>query len=131
VKIDPPGFALESFDVIGGWREHYRVTGGGKPVTLDGRRMSYSQGQAVDAADVMPDGRRFTNIDEFKKLLLESKDQFARSLTTKLLIYATGGVVGAADQAEVAAIVEKTIPRNMGFRSLVHEVVQSNLFRSK
>ncbi len=24
-KIDPPGFALESFDVIGGWRERYRA----------------------------------------------------------------------------------------------------------
>ena len=26
-KIDPPGFALESFDCIGGWRDHYRTTG--------------------------------------------------------------------------------------------------------
>ena len=43
-KIDPPGFALESFDVIGGWRENYRITGNGKPVTIDGRRMPYLQG---------------------------------------------------------------------------------------
>ena len=40
-KIDPPGFALESFDVIGGWRENYRTTGNGKPVMVDGRRMPY------------------------------------------------------------------------------------------
>ena len=41
VKIDPPGFAMESFDVIGGWRENYRTTGNGKEVIIDGRHMSY------------------------------------------------------------------------------------------
>ena len=30
-KIDPPGFALESFDVIGGWRDRYRALGDGEP----------------------------------------------------------------------------------------------------
>src|SRR5207249_2590744 len=38
-KIDPPGFALENFDVIGGWRDHYRSVGKGEAVTVDGRRM--------------------------------------------------------------------------------------------
>jgi hypothetical protein len=38
-KIDPPGFALESFDVIGGWRDNYRTTGSGKQVIVEGRRM--------------------------------------------------------------------------------------------
>ena len=59
VKIDPPGFALESFDVIGGWRDHYRTTGDGdrKDVIVDGRRMPYRKGPKVDPADVMPDGR--------------------------------------------------------------------------
>src|SRR5690606_12810139 len=37
--IDPPAFALENFDCIGGWREHYRVTGRGESVVIDGRRM--------------------------------------------------------------------------------------------
>ena len=49
VKIDPPGFALENFDVIGGWREFYRSTGNGKPVKIDGKEMRYLQGPAVDA----------------------------------------------------------------------------------
>src|SRR5207253_5813133 len=34
-RIDPPGFALESFDVIGGWRDYYRTTGRGDAVTVD------------------------------------------------------------------------------------------------
>src|SRR6202035_2703075 len=62
-KIDPPGFALESFDVIGGWRENYRTFGSGEAVVVDGRRMSYHKGRKVDPADVMADGRKFQNID--------------------------------------------------------------------
>ena len=48
-KIDPPGFALESFDVIGGWRDHYRSVGKGEPVVVNGRTMRYQKGPAVDA----------------------------------------------------------------------------------
>ena len=90
VTIDPPGFALENFDVIGGWREHYRSIGDGEPVTVNGKRMRYKNGPAVDAGDVLPDGRRFRNIDEYKNLLLSDKDQLARALAEKLLTYATG-----------------------------------------
>src|SRR5262249_40450341 len=76
-KIDPAGFALESFDVIGGWRDYYRSVGNGKPVTIDGRRMPYLQGKKVDPADVLPDGRKFKDIDELKQLLLADRDQLA------------------------------------------------------
>ena len=131
VKIDPPGFALENFDVIGGWREHYRSIGDGEPVVLNGRRVRYLNGPAVDAADVLPDGRRFQGIDEFKQLLVEDKDQLARALTAKLLSYATGAAPTAADQQEIDAIVAGIRDKNYGFRSLVHEVVQSRVFQSK
>jgi len=131
VSIDPPGFALESFDVIGGWRENYRTTGRGKPVVIDGRRMSYLQGPKVDPADVLSDGRAFRDIDEFKERLLEDKDQLARALTTKLLTYATGGHPASADQPRIEAIVAAVRDQNYGFRSLIHEIVQSELFRTK
>jgi hypothetical protein len=130
-KIDPPGFALESFDVIGGWREHYRTSGRGKAVMIDGRRMPYLQGPPVDAADVMPDGRKFKDIDEFKLLLLKNMDQVARALATRLVTYATGAPVRPADQAEIDAIVDRIRAKDAGLRTLVHEVVQSRLFRSK
>jgi mono/diheme cytochrome c family protein len=130
-KIDPPGFALESFDVIGGWREHYRTSGNGKPVTLDGRRMPYLQGPKVDPGDVLTDGQRFANIDEFRQLLLNERDQIARALTTRLVTYATGGASQDGDCAEIDAIVARVRERNYGLRSLVHEVVHSKLFREK
>jgi hypothetical protein len=131
VKIDPPGFALESFDVIGGWRENYRSQGRGKPVVVDGQKMRYLLGPKVDPADVLADGRSFQNIDELKKLLLADKDALARALTTKLLTYATGGPPERADSPEIDAIVARTRSKNYGFRSLIHEIVASDLFRKK
>jgi hypothetical protein len=130
VKIDPPGFALESFDVIGGWRDNYRTTGNGKTVVVDGRRMPYHEGKKVDPSDVL-NGEKFANIDEFKQLLLKDKDQLARALTEKVLTYATGAVPETADKAEIEAIVRKAREKNYGFRTLVHEVVQSKLFQTK
>src|SRR5262249_8639976 len=88
--IDPPGFALENFDVIGGWRNHYRSIGDGEPVTVNGKRMRYKNGPTVDAGDVLPDGRQFRDIDQYRELLLSDRDQLARALAIKLLTYAIG-----------------------------------------
>ncbi len=130
-EIDPPGFALETFDVIGGWRDNYRTTGSGESVTVDGRRMPYHKGKKVDPADVLADGRKFANIDEYKGLLLSDKDQLARALTEKLLTYATGGSPRSSDRAEIEAIVGRIREKDYGLRSLVHEIVQSEAFRRK
>ncbi|HVC96613.1 MAG TPA: DUF1592 domain-containing protein [Pirellulales bacterium] len=129
--IDPPGFVLENFDVIGGWREYYRTSGNGKEVIVDGQRMHYLQGPAIDPAGVLSDGRTFQNIDEFKQLLLADKDQIARALTVKLVTYATGGPPASADRPTIDAIVDKVREKGYGLRSLVHEIVGSELFRRK
>jgi mono/diheme cytochrome c family protein len=130
-KIDPPGFALESFDVIGGYREHYRTSGSGGEVIVDGRRMSYHRGKPVDPADELADGRKFANIDELKQLLLSDKDQLARALTTRLLTYATAARPIPADQPQIDTIVNNIRDKDYGLRSLVHEIVQSEAFRQK
>jgi hypothetical protein len=130
-KIDPPGFALESFDVIGGWRDYYRSVGKGEPAVVHGRAMRYKKGPAVDPADVLPDGTKFTNIDEFKQLLLKDKDQLARGLAEKLLTYATGGAPAKSERPEIDAIVAKVRAKGYGLRTLVHEIVQSKLFQYK
>jgi hypothetical protein len=130
-QIDPPGFALESFDVIGGWRENYRSAGLGEPVLVDGRRMTYQKGPKVDPADALADGRKFANIDELKELLLADKDQLARALTEKLLTYGTGRAPQPADQSEVEAIVAEIRQRDYGLRTLLHAIVQSDIFQTK
>jgi Protein of unknown function (DUF1592)/Protein of unknown function (DUF1588)/Protein of unknown function (DUF1587)/Protein of unknown function (DUF1585)/Protein of unknown function (DUF1595)/Planctomycete cytochrome C len=130
-KIDPPGFTLESFDVIGGWRENYRSLGRGEAVTVDGRRMPYHRGPKVDPSDELPGGEKFANIDELKQLLLKDKDQLARALAEKLLTYATGGPPTLADEREIEAMVKMVRDKNYGLRTLVHEIVQSKAFQTK
>lgn len=129
--IDPPGFALESFDCIGGWRENYRVTGSGETVVVDGRRMPYHRGRKVDPSDSMADGRRFENIDQLKQLLLEDRPQLARALTAKLIAYSTGRAPQPSDRNVVDAIVSRIRDKDYGLRSLIHEIVQSEIFQTK
>ncbi len=136
-KIDPPGVALENFDVIGGWREHYRAI---DPETADIKvnylpnqplPKKFKQGLPVDASDKFSDGRRFQDIREFKRLLLEDEDQIARNLVEKLVVYATGAPITFADREEIEQILDQTRDSGHGVRSLIHAVVQSEMFRAK
>ncbi|HVE40819.1 MAG TPA: DUF1588 domain-containing protein, partial [Planctomycetota bacterium] len=129
-QIDPPGFALESFDVIGGWREFYRLERWVKGAkSIKGKQ--YLEGPKVDCTGEMADGRPFKDVDELKQLLLKEKDQVTRAMAQRLATYATGGAPEAADRSELDAIVARVRGKNYGLRSLVHEVVQSRLFREK
>ena len=74
---------------------------------------------------------RSRNIDEFKQLLLQDKDQIVRNLTEQLLVFATGHKMEFADRDALEKIVAVLPSKNYGFRALVHEVVQSDLFRNK
>ncbi len=130
-QIDPPGFALESFDCIGGWRDYYRATGLGEDVFVDGRRMPYLKGKKIDPADVLADGDRFENIDQLKQLLLKDKPRLARAMTTKLVAYATGRAPQPADREAVEGIVARISVKDYGLRSLIHEIVRSELFGNK
>src|SRR5262249_19972530 len=129
--IDPPGFALESFDCVGGWRDHYRTTGSGQSVVVDGRRMPYHKGKKVDPADVTATGQRFGDVDGLKRILLEDRPKLARALATKLIAYATGRARQASDRAAVDIIVARIAEHDYGLRSLVHEIVQSEFFQYK
>jgi len=130
--IDPPGFALETFDVIGGYREFYRGAGGsGGIIEILPSKKRVHRGPAVEAGYTMPDGRAFANVTEYKTMLLEDKDGLARALTEKLLTYATGARVQFADRDDVAAIVKSLRTENYGLRSLIHHIVDSRPFLNK
>ena len=89
------------------------------------------RGLDVEIGGTTAQGREFKNIDDYKALLLEDKEQLARNLARQLLVFATGAEVQFADREEVEAIAKRTRERNYGLRSLVHEVVQSRLFLTK
>jgi hypothetical protein len=135
-KIDPPGFALESFDVIGAQRDWYRTRGSGKYVKrllhpqAPKQHVRYRQGPNVDSSGVMPDGNTFADIRDYKRLLLNDEKAMARALTRLLLTYSLGRQLGFSDRPEVKRIIENTRAKDYGLRSIIHEVVQSQSFRS-
>lgn len=134
VHIDPPGFALENFDPIGGWRDFYRAsarTPRGTVTLPNYTGRPIYRGPDVEKGGETADGRKFEDIDQYKKLLLEDREQLARNLTEKLLVYATGSEIQFADREVVEQIVATLKRRNYGFRTLVHEVVQSRVFLHK
>jgi hypothetical protein len=134
-KMDPAGFALESFDVMGGWRDKYRAASDDvKPeagVGMNGQRFVFHFAQPVDCGGQLPDGRSFANVRQLKKLLLVDEAAIARNLVQQLLVYATGAPVRFSDRAEIERILARTADRHYGVRSLVTEVVRSDLFQTK
>jgi hypothetical protein len=138
-RIDPPGFAMENYDVIGGYRERYRVVADRKdwvnnrvgPLAKYLAAYQYGEGQAIEAGDVLPDGRRFSSMEEFKQLLLAHPERIARCITEKLVTYATGQPASFSDQPAVDSILEQVQPTDYGLRSIVYAMVASELFQTK
>ncbi|HKQ39086.1 MAG TPA: DUF1592 domain-containing protein [Verrucomicrobiae bacterium] len=133
-KIDPAGFALENFDVMGGWRERYRSEAEGElaqGIAKSGQKFAFHYALPVDASGELPDGRKFRDIREFKQLLLDNEEQLARNLVQQMLVYATGAPIRFSDRPAIGKILANSRAGGYGVRTLVHEIVQSQLFLEK
>jgi mono/diheme cytochrome c family protein len=132
-KIDPPGFALESFDIVGGYRKAYRA--------IDGKEREIGFGKNGqkfafhNALPVEPHGqlgkRHFADIREFKALLVQDERQLARNLVGQLTVFATGAPVGFADRPKVEKLLDDAQSTTYGVRTLVRGLVTSELFLNK
>ena len=122
-KLDPPGFALEQFDAIGGLRDRYRV------YDSDRDRGGYQDGPKVDATGTTADGRAFDGVEDFRALLLSNERQIARNLARRLLLFALAEDPTFTDRDTVEAILNDTAEADWGVRSLIHAIVRSDAFR--
>lgn len=133
--IDPPGFALESFDVMGGYQTHYRAVlkAGEKGVegTFGGKPARYKYALPAETAGVLPDGREFREINEFRELSRTKEKEIAQNLLQQLIVYATGEPAGYLDRPLIEEMLGRLAEKEYGVRSMIHEVVQSQLFRKK
>jgi len=111
--IDPVGFALESFDVLGGWR------------TLDER------GNAVDSAGTWPSGRKLDGFTGLRAMLLDRPEGFVGTLTEKLLAYALGRRLEYYDRPAVRKIVRDAAAQQYRWSSLILGIVQSPAFQMR
>jgi hypothetical protein len=133
-KMDPPGLALESYDVIGGWRSEYRSLEKGPPASNrlpDGAKVRYKVGPRVDPSGETSRGETFGDLLGLKALILKKPETVARAFTAQMLAYATGADVGFADRAELDRIVAQTAAGNYRVRDLLHAIAQSRLFLNK
>ena len=133
-KIDPPGFALESFDVFGGWRDRYRALGDGPKVPgygKNGQAFAFRAALPVDPSGALPDGRKFRDIREMKRLLLRDERQIARNLARQFVTYSTGTPPRFGDRPALEAILNRARPGGYGVKSLIRAVIASDLFQNK
>jgi hypothetical protein len=134
-KIDPSGFALENFDVMGAWRTRYRADAKDKVPEIgigkNGWPFDWHYALPVEGSGKLADGREFRDVRDFKNLVLADPTGVPRNLARQLMVYATGAPVRFADRSEIEKILEATKAKNYGVRSLVHAIVQSELFQNK
>jgi hypothetical protein len=108
--IDPLGFALENFDVIGGWRS---VDEAGKP---------------VDASGSTASGSKIEGLAGLRSLLLAEPEQFPRTLTEKLLSYALGRRLEYYDRPAVREIVRGAGAHEYRWSAIILGIVESPTF---
>jgi hypothetical protein len=110
--MDPLGFVLENFDMVGTWRE------------LDGKT-------PIDTSGVLVDGTKVGGAADLRNALLSRREMIVTNATQKLLSYATGRVAHYYDMPTVRAIVRQAAATDYRFSSLVLGIVQSDAFLKK
>jgi len=111
-RIDPIGFGLENYDVLGRWRDR-------------------DSGKAIDSRGRLPDGTTFDGPDGLKRILLDRKREFLEHLTTKMLGFALNRGLTLEDYCVVREIAEKVETDDFSSHRLVHEIVRSVPFLRK
>jgi hypothetical protein len=134
-KIDPPGFALESFDVIGGERDRYRSLHQGNTLMAfnfaSGWDPRVRLNLPVDPSGQMPSGETFDGIAGFQSLVLRKPEALAANMVRQFLMYGTGSGIHYSDRREIDRIVAESRSTGYGMRSLIEGIVQSDLFLTK
>ncbi|MFN0017238.1 MAG: DUF1588 domain-containing protein [Pirellulaceae bacterium] len=110
-RLDPLGFAMENFDITGRWRE------------------KYDNGRDVDSSGTLFRKYPFSGIVEFKDSLAKENERFARAFTGHLLRFALSRELVPADSLTIDSIIKRTEGENFRLKSLIREVILSDVFR--
>jgi len=110
--MDPIGFSLENFDLVGKWR------------TTDG-------GSRIDASAQLVDGTKIDGPESLRKALLGRSDMFVRTMTEKLLTYGTGRALKYYDMPVVRTIARDAARDDNKFSALIAGIVKSDPFQMR
>jgi mono/diheme cytochrome c family protein len=111
--MDPLGFALENFDGVGKWRIRSEAN------------------TPIDASGVLPDGTKFNGPDGLRKILLSHPEQFATTVTEKLLTYSLGRGLQYYDKPAVRKITREAAASDYRWSTLILGIVKSVPFQMR
>ena len=114
--MDAIGFGLENFDTIGRWRDTEKVGKKHVPIKPGG---------------ILPNGQKFNNANELKKVLLTNEKELATQLTESLLTYGLGRTIEFSDADDVELITNRLRKDGYRLRDMIREVATSPLFKKK
>jgi hypothetical protein len=110
--MDPIGFSMENFDLVGKWRDR--------------------EGKIpVDATGQLPDGTKLDGPVSLRRALLARSDAFVSAAAEKLLTYSLGRALSYTDMPAVRAIVREAAKSNYSFSSLVVAITKSDPFQMR
>jgi len=118
--IDGYGLAMENFNAIGAWRERQ-----------DGENFRGGNIPLIDPSGTLPNGKTFRTFEEFKMLMLEQKDRFARGPSEKMLTYALGRPIQPSDRGLVERLAARMAADDYALASLIGGIVTSDEFLTK
>ena len=111
-RMDVLGFGLENYNAVGQWR------------TEDGKF-------PIDPSGTFPNGKSFATPAEMKAVLHSNLPDFTRTLTEKMMIYATGRGIHPYDRLPIKDIVTKTAADGYRFQTLIAGIVHSLPFEAR
>ena len=115
-KIDPSGFALESYDPIG----QYRIAYGTK-----------KNSAKVDPSGVTPEGIRFKTFDSWRAIYLKRPETLTRTFARQVLSYGVGGTLKFSDRPLLEEIVAEASKKEYGIKSIIQAALSSEIFLNK
>lgn len=115
-KIDPSGFALESFDPIGQYRTAY------------GTKKNSAK---VDPSGVTPDGLKFNSFFAWRNIYLKRPKMIARAFASQILSYGVGGELRFSDRPHLETILKQSSAKDYGLRTIIHASLASDIFLNK
>jgi mono/diheme cytochrome c family protein len=109
-KIDPLGFVLENYDLLGRWRDDYRT------------------GLKVDASGTLFGKHEFEDVVGFKDAVLAEEDVFAKAFVGHLLSYALGRELTFADRVAIGEIAEASKKGHYRMRAVIKNIAVHPIF---
>ena len=131
--IDPIGFALENFDVIGRWRDHERGPASEEDwqKKIEKAPETIAKLPMIDSSGRLPSGETFDGVDELRAVLMARQEAFLDEYIRRMLGFALARSLEEADACTIDSIRNHMLDNDLRTRELIHAIIQSTPFLNR